>query len=305
MPTLNDMLKNMPTHKNFYLRGVINSLLPEFMDPFDSEINEGNISGEALEALRFAVSKIHPDMQDGEIRSINYEQMMEVFGDTSIFERNYDIATMGDELRNSLGQFGVTKEDGQYVIFDTYDFEPRGGFEAFKEVIKETSNTGEVYPMARFLGGIFMPEGPDGAPAEGALRVRIKIPNEAQVVDVDFDNDIEPEAPTFVFEGPMTNKRKTLWDSFTSMLVTPAEAFIGGAAESGTREALEAELAMTPLEDTKTQDELKNKLKLFPEQLPESSPFRGPRGPAGFSRGVSTAIKQKASEITGVFTDKM
>ncbi len=224
MPTLNDMLKDMPTHKNFYLRGIINSLLPEFMDPFDSEINEGNISGEALEALRFAVTKIHPDMQDGEIESVNYEQMMEVFGDTSIFERNYDIATMGDELRNSLGQFGVTKEDGQYVIFDTYDFEPRGGFEAFKQVIKETSNSGNVYPVARFLGGIFMPEGPDGAPAEDALRVRIKIPNEAQVVDVDFDNDIEPEAPTFVFEGPMTNKRKTLWDAFTSMLVTPAEA---------------------------------------------------------------------------------
>ena len=224
MPTLNDMLKDMPTHKNFYLRGVLNSLLPEFMDPFDSEINEGNISGEALEALRFAATKLHPDLKDGEVGSINYNDMQKLFGDTSIFERNYAIESMGDELRNSLGQFGVTKENGQYVIFDTYDFEPRGGFDAFKEVINETIATGEKYPLARYVGGLLMPEGPAGQAAEDALRVRIKLPNEAQVVDVDFDNDIEPEAETFLFEGPMTNKRKTLWDSFTSMLISEANA---------------------------------------------------------------------------------
>lgn len=224
MPSLNDMLKDMPTHKNFYLRGVVNSLLPEFMDPFDSEINENNISGEALEALRIAATKIHPNLKEGEIQSINYEQMMKVFGDTSIFERNYDIETVGDELRNSLGTFGITKENGQYVIMDTYDFEPRGGIEAVKEVVNETMATGSAYPAARFIGGILMPEGPNEQAAEGALRVRIKIPNEQNVIDIDFDNDIEPDAETFVFEGPMTNKRKTLWDSFTSMLVTPAEA---------------------------------------------------------------------------------
>ena len=224
MPSLNDMLKDMPTHKNFYLRGVVNSLLPEFMDPFDSEINENNISGEALEALRIAATKIHPNLKEGELQSINYEQMMKVFGDTSIFERNYDIETVGDELRNSLGTFGITKENGQYVIMDTYDFEPRGGIEAVKEVVNETMATGSAYPAARFIGGILMPEGPNEQAAEGALRVRIKIPNEQNVIDIDFDNDIEPDAETFVFEGPMTNKRKTLWDTFTSMLVTPAEA---------------------------------------------------------------------------------
>jgi hypothetical protein len=224
MPSLNDMLKDMPTHKNFYLRGVINSLLPEFMDPFDSEINENNISGEALEALRMAVTKVHPNLEEGQIESINYEQMMKVFGDTSIFERNYNIETVGDELRNSLGQFGVTKESGQYVIFDTYDFEPRGGLDALKEVINETRASGDIYPMARFMGGVLMPEQAGGEAAEDALRVRIRIPNEQQLIDIDFDNDIEPDAETFVFEGPMTNKRKTLWDTFTSMFVSEAKA---------------------------------------------------------------------------------
>jgi len=224
MPSLNDMLKDMPTHKNFYLRGVINSLLPEFMDPFDSEINENNISGEALEVLRTVTEKIHPNLKEGEIQSINYEQMMKVFGDTSVFQRNYDVSTLSDEVRNSLGTFGVTKENGQYVVFDTYDYEPRGGIEVVKSVVNETLASGSVYPAARFIGGILMPENFDGISREDALRVRIKIPNEQNVIDMDFDNDIEPDAETFVFEGPMTNKRKTLWDSFTSMLVTPAEA---------------------------------------------------------------------------------
>ena len=224
MPSLNDMLKDMPTHKNFYLRGVINSLLPEFMDPFDSEINENNISGEALEVLRTVTEKIHPNLKEGEIQSINYEQMMKVFGDTSVFQRNYDVSTLSDEVRNSLGTFGVTKENGQYVIFDTYDYEPRGGIEVVKSVVNETLASGSVYPAARFIGGILMPENSDGSSREDALRVRIKIPNEQNVIDMDFDNDIEPDAETFVFEGPMTNKRKTLWNKFTSMLVTPAEA---------------------------------------------------------------------------------
>ena len=232
MPSLNDMMKDLPTHKNFYLRGVFNSLLPEFMNPLDSSIGEGNVSGEALEALRIAVTKIHPDLQDGEIASVNYEQMMDAFGDTSIFERNYDIETVGDELRSSLGQFGVTKENGQYVVFDTYDFEPRGGIDAAIEAVKEFKNTGSSYPLARYMGGVLMPEGPGGQPAEDALRIRIRIPDEPQVVDMDFDNDIEPTASTFVFEGPMTNKRKKLWDTFTSMFITPAEAQTGSSNDN-------------------------------------------------------------------------
>ena len=37
-----------------------------------------------------------------------------------------------------------------------------------------------------------------------------------QTVDMDYDDDIDPDAPTFVFEGPMTNKRALLWRAFTS-----------------------------------------------------------------------------------------
>ena len=185
MPTLNEMLNDMPTHKNFYIRGIVNSILPEFMNPLDDMISEENVSGEALEAMRLAVTKTHPDLQDGQIRTIDYAQLASALGGDQIEE----------EIAKSLGQFGVTKK-----------------------------MQGAAFPIAEYLGGVLMPEKPDGSSMDDALRIRIRIPNEPQVVDMDFDNDIEPTASTFVFEGPMTNKRKKLWDTFTSMFVTPAEA---------------------------------------------------------------------------------
>lgn len=210
MPTLNEMLNDMPTHKNFYIRGIVNSILPEFMNPLDDMISEENVSGEALEAMRLAVTKTHPDLQDGQIRTIDYAQLASALGGDQIEE----------EIAKSLGQFGVTKENGEYIIFDTYDFEPRGGIEAIQSALEATTMQGAAFPIAEYLGGVLMPEKPDGSSMDDALRIRIRIPNEPQVVDIDFDNDIEPTASTFVFEGPMTNKRKKLWDTFTASMDT-------------------------------------------------------------------------------------
>ena len=303
MPTLNDMLKDMPQHYNLYLRGVMNSVLPEFMDPFDSEINENNVSGELLEALRLVINDKYPDLKEGEVQSIDYDDVQKFFKESSIFEQSYEIGTVGEQIRTTLGEFGVRKIDGKINIFDTYDFEERDTFHAIKDVFNETRASGSIYPAARFMGGILMPEGPGGKPRPDALKVNITLPEQMQTVDIDYDDDIEPDAPTFVFEGPMTNKRASLWKKFTDMVITPAEAFVGGAAEEGTKAALEAELAMT--QDKKRAEELQKQIQNFPTELPESNPFQGPRGPAGFARGVSTAITQRASEAAGVFTDKM
>ena len=126
------------------------------------------------------------------------------------------------------------------------------------------------------MGGILMPEGPGGKPRPDALKVNITLPEQMQTVDIDYDDDIEPDAPTFVFEGPMTNKRASLWKKFTDMVITPAEAFVGGAAEEGTKAALEAELAMT--QDKKRAEELQKQIQNFPTELPESNPFQGQEG---------------------------
>ena len=159
MPTLNDMLKDMPQHYNFYLRGVLNSVLPEFADPFDSEINESNVSGELLEALRLVINDKYPDLKEGEVQSINYDDVQKFFKESSIFEQNFQIDTVGEQIRTTLGEFGVRKIDGKINIFDTYDFESSNSFHAIKDVFNETRASGSVYPAARFLGGILMPKG--------------------------------------------------------------------------------------------------------------------------------------------------
>lgn len=224
MPTLNDMLKDMPQHYNFYLRGVLNSVLPEFADPFDSEINENNVSGEYLEALRLVINDKYPDLKEGEVRSIDYIDVQKFFKEQSVFKQNYEIETVGEQIRTSLGAFGVRKIDGKINIFDIYDFESRGSFEAIVDVFNETRASGSPYPAARFLGGILMPEGPRGAARSDALKVNITLPEQMKTVDMDYDDDIDPDAPTFVFEGPMTNKRASLWKAFTNMFVSEAEA---------------------------------------------------------------------------------
>lgn len=212
MPVLNELLKALPEHQNFYLRGVLNSLLPDFIDPSDGVVNENNISGEALETLKIVVANLHPDIKEGQVKSIDYDDMMKVLGDKSIFEDNYNIDTIGDQLRNSLGEFGVTVEDGELYIFDTYDFADRGGWKEFLASAEETYQTGSIYPVARYMGGKLMPENPDGSSREDALRIKIKLSKEQRVVNTDFDDDINPNATTFVFEGGMTNKRKQIFE---------------------------------------------------------------------------------------------
>jgi len=241
MPSLNDMLKDMTTHKNFYLRGVINSLLPEFMNPLDKNITENNISGEAIELLRGIAESLAPDMKDGEVMQMEQytgnvdkllyldDKMLEETGTEGLKQTlsensNFENSMLANDLRNSLGNFGLTKVNGEYVVFDTYDFDPyyrqkTVGDDSVFQAMHDLIFLQDPQPIAQEIGQVLMPEN-----ADDSMKVRIRIPNEQQLIDIDFDNDIEPDAETFVFEGPMTNKRKTLWDSFTSMLVTPAEA---------------------------------------------------------------------------------
>ena len=75
------------------------------------------------------------------------------------------------------------------------------------------------YFAARFIGERIMNDG-----MSNNLAIRIELPDNEQVVDIDYDDPLDPEAETFVFEGPMTNKRKTMWDKFSSMFVSEAKA---------------------------------------------------------------------------------
>lgn len=232
MPSFDEMLKDMPMHYSFYLRGVANSLLPAFMNPMDREVTEKNISGEALEFLRLTAQALRPDLQEGEVAQINSQEtwpMSEQFGDIS----------------KALGSFGLTKVDGQYVIFDTYDFSPKSlsqtltGSMGTPSEISPASASDSIYGAARYMGGVLMPENDDGSSRDDAMRIRIAIPNEPSVIDVDYDDDIPEGAEDFVFRGPMTNKRKSMFDAFTSMFISEANAgqldtkYIGGLQNAG------------------------------------------------------------------------
>lgn len=208
MPSLNEMLSDMPMHQNFYIRGVVNSLLPDFMNPLDKDLTEKNISGEAIELLRYAAENLAPDLQEGEVFQASSYKMKTGAGID--LDKLYDAKQI---MALALGNFGITKQNGQYVIFDTYDFNPtfradngETPFDAVKDLIG-----GDVQPMAQEIAQRLMPDTSDDN-----MRVRIVIPNETEVIATDYDNDIPENATSFVFEGPMTTKRKSIFDAFIS-----------------------------------------------------------------------------------------
>ena len=218
-----DMSPAVSEHYSFYLRGIINAALPDFMSPLTRTVTEDGVSGEFLEALRLTASTLYPDMQDGDVKQITYDDLMEVLGGVSIFDKDdrYNIETVGERIRTSLGNFGLTKEDGQYVVFDTYDFEPTDS--SLTDAAGQLFSEG-VYPAARTIGGMIMPENADGSSRDDAFKIRIRIPNEPSTIDVDYDDDPPEGAQDMVLRGPMTNKRKNIWDSFTSMFISEANA---------------------------------------------------------------------------------
>jgi len=212
-----DMSPAVSEHYSFYLRGIINAALPAFMSPLTRTLTENAVSGEYLEALRLTANTLYPDLKEGERKAITYRNVMDVLGGESIFskEDKYAIETVGERIRTTLGDFTITKEDGQYVVYDAYDFEPTDStlIDAGRQLLNEG-----LYPAARTIGGMMMPENADGSSRDDALKIRIAIPNEPSVIDVDYDDDPPEGAEDMVLRGPMTNKRKDIWDTFTSML---------------------------------------------------------------------------------------
>ena len=220
MPSFDEMLKDMPMHYSFYIRGVMNSVLPDFMNPIDRDITEKNISGEAIELFRAMAQHMAPDLKDGEIfQGEGYmAPVAEFFGDGVTTP---ETMSLNRQIRDALGNFGLTKVDGEYVIFDTYDFNPNFSKEAGVSTSSmfESLSVGNPQPIAQRLGEILMPDTDDDN-----MKVRIRIPNEPSVIDVDYDDDIPEGAEDFVFRGPMTNKRKSMFDAFSNMFISEANA---------------------------------------------------------------------------------
>ena len=217
IPTVDEMVKDLPTHMNFYVRGVFNSILPQFINPLASNITETEVSGEMLEALRMVANKVAPDLEEGETVGVTYEDLRGVFKEASVLE-DYQVETIGDMIRTSLGAFALSKKDGAYVVTDAYDFSDeygkglrrQGKEPRFMDYIKGSAEANSMYQAARIMGGYMMPENTDGSSTDDAMRIRIRIPKEPEVIETEFDDD--PQAEQFVFTGAMTTKRKSLFE---------------------------------------------------------------------------------------------
>ena len=225
------MLKDMPLHQAFYIRGVLNSLIPEFMDAGDRVISEQNISGETIELMRGMVSDLVPnadELPDGFVGTFDYEDINKKYGLSNLMRREgFDVKNFEEDIKTSLGTFRIHKENGKLVIKDTYDFPQIGQWKEYSDLktfmdyydaAREDSGKTDYF-AARFIGERIMNDG-----MSNNLAIRIELPDNEQVVDMDYDDPLDPEAETFVFEGPMTNKRKTMWDKFSSMFVSEAKA---------------------------------------------------------------------------------
>ena len=230
-PTLDEIARDLPQHGNFYIRGIFNSLLPQFLNPFSDKITETEVSGEMLEALRAVANHYGNDLKNGEVMQIDYKMVQDFFKEKTIFE-DFAIESIGDQIRTSLGAFALSKVDGQFIINDAYDFEDYVGqniretekrvpvFRDYRQAAVEAGESEGVYGAARVMGGYFMPENPDRTSSADALMVDIKIPKEPQVTESEYDVEPPEGAQNFVFRGPMTKKR---WNIFSG-LISPAGA---------------------------------------------------------------------------------
>ena len=205
----------MPLHENFFIRGVFNAVLPQFINPFDNAITEDSISGELLEMLRVLAEEVAPDLQDGEAVPILYEMVNKKYNLKNIFsKKEFSVDSFEEQVKMSLGDFMLYKEDGRLRISDIYDFPEIGNWEQFNNVQKK-------YFYARFIGERMMNEGRDDN-----LKVDILLPQvAAKEPESDFEPPIPEGAESVVYRGPMTKKR---WSLFTG-LINPA-----GAAEADT-----------------------------------------------------------------------
>ena len=188
------MLKNMPIHQSFYLRGVLNSLLPEFMDPYDRAITENNISGESIEMLRGLVQDLAPNFdkaEEGFVGSFGYDDINKKYNLKNLLrQEGLDVDTFEKQVKMGLGLFDVYKENGKMVIKDQYDFPTIGNWKEFNELktlkdyaqasIKQPRKT--PYFVARAYGERMIAEGDE---------VFVQIHATADGMDADFGHFIK------------------------------------------------------------------------------------------------------------------
>ena len=222
---VNEAVSDMPLQENFFIRGAFNSILPQFMNPFDDAITEESISGEMLEMLRALSEEVAPNLADGEAVPINYDMLNKKYDLDNIFAKSdFSVDNFAEQVKMSLGSFMLYKENGKLKISDIYDFPEIGEWEQYTNVqsigdyasVIANNPDKRKYFYARFIGERLMNEGRDDN-----LKVDITLP---EVAATEPESEFEPTVPegaeSVVFRGPMTKKR---FNVFTGA-ISPSQA---------------------------------------------------------------------------------
>lgn len=108
--------------------------------------------------------------------TLDYKMVNDYFGLKTVFE-DYNIDTLGDEIKTTLGQASVRRDGDKFIIDDVYDFSNVGGLSSIPGKVASARSVGQaVYDTARTVGGVFMPENPDGSSREDAARIQLTLP---------------------------------------------------------------------------------------------------------------------------------
>lgn len=224
-------------HYTWYVQAILNGMLPQFLSPFKTEFTAEDVSGEYLEAMRIVANRYASDLKEGEKVSLGYADVRRALGAKNDYWQTFEVDSMADTINYTLGRFDIKRQDGKLVVDkDSYDFPPEfvdkfmseqgrmpSSMDYIKEAISLSQQEGmgtkeKIHRIAHLGGEFFMPEGD-----ENNLVASIEIPEEPAVIASNFDQDYS-DGRTAVFRGPMTTKRKDIFDSFVDLFVGEAQA---------------------------------------------------------------------------------
>ena len=195
----------MGNQHTLFLKGLAASVLPG-----EQTFTNDDFTPDYISALGEAVNHYYGPGQS-ELKSkhadkvqrgtIDYAMVNDYFDLDTVFE-DYNINTIGDEIKVTLGEASVRRDGDNFIIDDVYDFSNVGGYSSIPAKIASSESIGEaVYKTARTIGGIRMAENPDGSSKEGASRVQITIPA------IGFSEPESDPEPQFNVENPVPKPR--------------------------------------------------------------------------------------------------
>ena len=182
------MAKETDTSQS-YGQGLLNSLMPQYIQAQGEAITERDMSGEAIETLRMISEKLYPELEEDEIGVIDYSDLPKILG-----------APNSDDLPQGMLQ--VSKRNGRYLITDDYPFQANGGQNLVEDFDGDDLRTGGKYKMRDWARGVLNT-------TTNKNFISVTIPNEPAVVDIDYDDPFYG-----VHYGEMTNSRKKKFDEY-------------------------------------------------------------------------------------------